>query len=101
MTKKDRNYVKSLKEVRKWLPKLNHTNVHMYIWFTNLPSVGDEKDLPLHQKSPAGITGKASNPVICKSKNVALVRGPSRLDQNTAGVSAKHFYQLLPKKIEM
>ena len=58
----------------------------MYIWFTNLPTVEDEENLEPHEKSPGGITGKATNPVICTGFNVALVRGPSRLDQNTAGV---------------
>ena len=69
------------------MPKLNHTGVHMYMWFTNLPTVEDEENLEPHEKSPGGITGKASKPVICTSVNVALVRGPSRLDQNTAGVA--------------
>ena len=68
------------------MPKLNHTYAHMYIWFTNLPTVEDEENLEPHEKSPGGITGKATNPVICTGFNVALVRGPSRLDQNTAGV---------------
>ena len=78
--------IKSLKRLRKELPKLNHSNVHMYMWFTNLPTMDDEADLPDLEKSPAGLTGTARDPVICTSKKVALIRGPSRLDQNTAGV---------------
>ena len=56
------------------------------MWFTNLPTMDDEADLPDLEKSPAGLTGTARDPVICTSKKVALIRGPSRLDQNTAEV---------------
>ena len=78
--------IKSLRRLRKELPKLNHSNVHMYMWFTNLPTMDDEVELPDDEKSPAGITGAAKDPVICTSKKVALIRGPSRLDLNTAEV---------------
>ena len=86
MNLEDERLFKSIKRAQKEILKLNHTNVHMYIWFTNLPTMEEEQDLPLHKKSPGGITGKANDPVFCTRKNVALVRGPSRLDQNTAGV---------------
>ena len=86
MTKNDSNVYKSLIRLRTELPKLSHSNVHMYIWFTNLPTMDDEAELLDDEKSPAGITGTARNPVICTSKKVALIRGPSRLDQNTAEV---------------
>ena len=47
--------IKSLKRLRKELPKLNHSNVHMYMWFTNLPTMDDEADLPQYEMSAAGI----------------------------------------------
>ena len=83
--------IKSLKRLRKELPKLNHSNVHMYMWFTNLPTMDDEADLPQYEMSAAGITGSARDPVICTRKKVALIRGPSRLDQNTAGVGYEKY----------
>ena len=86
MTKNGSNVYKSIKRLRNELPKLNHSNVHMYIWFTNLPTMDDEAELPNDEKSPAGITGAARDPVICTSRKVALIRGPSRIDQNTAEV---------------
>ena len=86
MTLNNRNVFKSLIQLQKEVPKLHHSNVHMYMWFTNLPTMDDEADLPDLEKSPAGLTGTARDPVICTSKKVALIRGPSRLDQNTAGV---------------
>ena len=86
MTRKDSNYKNSMRRLYKELPKLNHSNVHMYIWFTNIPTMDDEADLPLNENSPAGATGAAENPVICTSKKVSLIRGPSRFDHNTAEV---------------
>ena len=83
--------IKSLRRLRKELPKLNHSNVHMYMWFTNLPTMDDEAHLPLIEMSAAGFTGSARNPVICTRKKVALIRGPSRLDQNTAGVGTAKY----------
>ena len=85
MNLEDERLFKSIKRAQKEILKLNHTNVHMYIWFTNLPTMNEEEHL--NEKSPGGITGNAKDPVFCtRGKNVALVRGPSRLDQNTAGV---------------
>ena len=86
MTKNNSIVYKSLIRLRTELPKFNHSNVHMYMWFTNLPTMDDEVELPDDEKSPAGITGAAKDPVICTSKKVALIRGPSRLDLNTAEV---------------
>ena len=87
LSRKNSTIIKSITRLREeFLPKLNHTGVHMYMWFSNLPSVEDEENLEPHEKSPGGITGIAKKPVICTDINVALVRGPSRLDQNTAGV---------------
>ena len=85
LTLKEEKIYKSIRRARQEILKLNHTNVHMYIWFTNLPTMNEEEHL--NEKSPGGITGNAKDPVFCtRGKNVALVRGPSRLDQNTAGV---------------
>ena len=97
LSRKNSTIIKSITRLREeFLPKLNHTGVHMYIWFTNLPTVEDEENLEPHEKSPGGITGKADKPVICTAVNVALVRGPSRLDQNTAGVETfKNIYDKL------
>ena len=84
LAKKEEKIIKSIKRARQEILKLNHTNVHMYIWFTNLPTMNEEEHL--NEKSPGGITGNANDTVFCTRKNVALLRGPSRLDQNTAGV---------------
>ena len=78
----------SLLRLRKELSKLYHTNVHMYMWFTNLPTMDDEADLPDDKQSPGGITGNSRDPVICTYKKVALIRGPSRRDHNTVGVGS-------------
>ena len=75
----------SLNRTYEEIRKLNQPNVHMYIWFTNLPRIDDprEANLTSVEKAPGGVTRRSK---LCTEFRSAVIRGPDRNDLHTAGV---------------
>ena len=80
LEKTNDTHIKSFHKTWVEITKNVNKNVHVYLWFTNLPRVDDEE----HKKSPGGITKIA---VVCTKEKTVLIRGPDREDLETAGVS--------------
>ena len=66
------------------ISKQDNKNVHLYLWFTNLPELDEEESS--RTKDPSGVTQLS---VVCTPKKTVLIRGPDRDDLETAGVSER------------
>ena len=87
VTRKNNTIIKSLNRTRLEILKLNQVNVHMYLWFTNLPRRDGEIDLPMDKQDPGGaIDGRANDKIICTHRRTGVIRGPDRYDHETAEV---------------
>ena len=87
MTVKNLTLYKNLNRTRDEIAKLDHPDVHMYIWFTNLPRRKEEMNLPRDKQDPGGaIDGTARHKIICTHRRTSLIRGPDRYDHDTAEV---------------
>ena len=79
------SYLTSLNKTYDEILKINNSDVHMFIWFTNWPRFAEEEEngVPMEKRAPGGATDLGK---ICSHKRTALIRGPDRDDLETAGV---------------